>query len=533
MDNKKKTGSYYTPTRLANLVTDYCLVRLAGQADISIIEPSVGDGAFLSSISNSVHLPNFNSVNLTIVEKNEEEINKALQIPLNPNIQLQSFNEDYLEFHFRDNNRYSLYLGNPPYVKKTLLDEEHKNLAKLIHAEKLLSDKSINNIWTSFVVSGVSKLADNGMMALILPLELLQVKFTEEIRNLLKAEFQRMEIFTFNELQFQECKGQDTVLLIGYKQHENAGTFYTNISSLDDLENGNYVFNRNTAVSDSDKKWTHHLITPEEYEFLESIKSRLNLVSHHLNNKPGIVTAANKFFIVNRDTVEQFNLHNYIRPIVQKGFFVNGSISFNDNNFQNLVNGNKPAYLLDFNPMEDNQITEDISTYLAAGVEMDLPNGFKCKQRNKWYQVNNIAEIPAAFFFKRAHEYPKLIRNDANVLVTDSAYKIEMINGFELNNFIYSFYNSLTLAYAELEGRYYGGGVLELTPNEFRILPVPYTVCNNFAEYEIAFANKNSIQDVLTQNNYAILNGSLGLSVEEINRIELIRQQLINKRQRN
>jgi adenine-specific DNA-methyltransferase len=525
--DKKKSGSYYTPSRLANLVTDYCLSRLTGRNNISIIEPSVGDGAFVASISNSAYIENFETINLTIVEKNEIELNKALQIPLNPKINLQSYNTDYLDFHFEDINQYTLYLGNPPYVKKTLIDDVHKELVKSIHAEKLLSNKSINNIWTSFLISGLTKLADDGMMALILPLELLQVKFTEEIRNLLKIEFQRLEVFTFDELQFQECKGQDTVLLIGYKRHE------TSISSLDDLESGNYVFHRNAAVSDSDKKWTHHLITPAEHEFLESLKSRLNLVSHHLKNKPGVVTAANKFFIVNQETVEQFNLQNWIKPIVQKGFFVNGSVTFNNENFQNLVNDNKPAYLLDFNLLADENITAELNTYLAAGVEEDLPKGFKCKQRNKWYQIPNIAEVPEAFFFKRAHEYPKVIRNDANVLVTDSAYKIEMINGYELNNFIYSFYNSLTLVYAELEGRYYGGGVLELTPNEFRILPIPYVQCENFEEYKIAFENKNSIEDILNLNNFCILNTTLGLSADEIYRIEVIRRQLINKRQRN
>jgi adenine-specific DNA-methyltransferase len=146
--------------------------------------------------------------------------------------------------------------------------------------------------------------------------------------------------------------------------------------------------------------------------------------------------------------------------------------------------------------------------------------------------VPNIAKIPEAFFFKRAHEYPKLLRNDADVLVTDSAYKIEIKEGFELNNFVFSFYNSLTLAFAELEGRYYGGGVLELTPNELRVLPIPYTNCNNFEEYISEFKDKTSIKDILNKYNYQILNGTLGLTVQEIDKIENIRQKLINKRHR-
>ena len=95
-----------------------------------------------------------------------------------------------------------------------------------------------------------------------------------------------------------------------------------------------------------------------------------------------------------------------------------------------------------------------------------------------------------------------------------------------------AFYNSLTLAFAELEGRYYGGGVLELTPNELRVLPIPYTNCDNFEEYITEFKNKSSIRDILDHYNYQILNRTLGLTIVEIERIELIRQKLINKRHR-
>ncbi len=382
------------------------------------------------------------------------------------------------------------------------------------------------------MLSGISKLNERGILALILPLELLQVKFTDEIRTLLKDEFQRIEIFTFNDLQFKECKGQDTVLLIAYKEHINSGTYYTNISSLSDLEDNNYLFYQNTALSNSDKKWTHHFITPDEYDFLEILKNRLDNVSFYVNNKAGIVTAANDYFIVDDETVQNYNLQDYARPILQKGFFVNGSVSFNEGGFQNLVRENKPTYLLDFNGLNEKLLTEEIKEYLAIGIERDIHKRYKCKQRIHWYKVPNIAEIPQAFFFKRAHGYPKLLCNEANVLVTDSAYKIEIKNGYEINDFIFSFYNSLTLAFAELEGRYYGGGVLELTPNEFRVLPIPYVQVDDFDAFRTVFEGKRTIEDVLNEYNYRILNTALGLNQDQINKIELIRQKLVNKRQR-
>ena len=61
-----------------------------------------------------------------------------------------------------------------------------------IHLEQNLSNKRINNIWTAFLVSAISKLEDDGILAFVLPLELLQVKFTSEIRELLKQKKQKL-----------------------------------------------------------------------------------------------------------------------------------------------------------------------------------------------------------------------------------------------------------------------------------------------------------------------------------------------------
>jgi hypothetical protein len=57
-----------------------------------------------------------------------------------------------------------------------------------------------------------------------------------------------------------------------------------------------------------------------------------------------------------------------------------------------------------------------------------------------------------------------------------SSLKVNMKAKWDLNSFIFSFYNSLTLVFAETDGRYYGGGVLELTPREFKKLPIPYNL---------------------------------------------------------
>lgn len=528
---KKELGSYYTSQRLAAFIANYCMSRLDGDS-ISILEPSVGDGVFIEAVNASPYVNNFDAIQLEVVERENEELNKARQKNNDDLINLVAMNQDYLSFHKENQNTYSLIIGNPPYVKSSLLTEEQRALALEIHLEQNLSNKRINNIWTAFLVSAISKLEDDGILAFVLPLELLQVKFTFEIREFLKQTFARLEIFMFDELQFQECKGQDTVLLIAFKEHIEEGTFYTTVSTMDDLENHRFVLQQNITVSESDKKWTHHFLSPEEHNFLNRLKTQLNLISHYVENKAGIVTAANDYFIVKDEVVTKNRLRSYSKPIVQKGVFVNGSVTFEKEDFNKLVEEEMPAYLLDFNKVNPKKISKSLESYLAIGTDRELELRFKCRQREHWYQIPNISRQSEAFFFKRAHQYPKFLKNNAEVYVTDSAYMVESREGFHIENIIFSFYNSLTLAFAELEGRYYGGGVLELTPNEFRALPIPYVTVNDFNLFKNDFKEKNTIEEILAKYNGQILIDTLNLSSEETRDIELIRKKLVNKRQR-
>jgi adenine-specific DNA-methyltransferase len=169
---------------------------------------------------------------------------------------------------------------------------------------------------------------------------------------------------------------------------------------------------------------------------------------------------------------------------------------------------------------------------LRKGVNLGLPDGYKCSMRNHWYVIPNILPASDGFFFRRVHHYPKLLKNTAGILVTDTAYQVEMHEGFSIESLIYSFYNSLSLAFAELSGRYYGGGVLELTPSEFKSIPIPYQSINaeTFKEYRTIFETKSSIEDVLNLYDTQILNTSLGLSTEEIKKIQAILRKLVAKR---
>lgn len=76
---------------------------------------------------------------------------------------------------------------------------------------------------------------------------------------------------------------------------------------------------------------------------------------------------------------------------------------------------------------------------------------------------------------KRAHQYHRLLLNRAGAHTTDTIYRGRMrpLFGRWKESIVAAFHNSLTILSSEIEGRTYGGGVLELVPSELARIVVP------------------------------------------------------------
>lgn len=528
MIDKRRIGSFYTPKIISDFLVDYISEKMNGE-NLNILEPSSGDGIFVQSIYNHSILSK-KIKKVVAVEREEAELDKVKSITKSET--LKTVHSDFLDFQNKNKDKFDLVIGNPPYIKKNILADDQISHCESIHKLfPVLSENKIKNIWTAFLVRSIHFLNDNGILAFVLPSELLQVKFSAELRTLILNEFERVEIFTFNELLFKDCKGQDTVLLIGEKKSSNKGVFYSNIQKLIDLEERNFSLAQNVNIRES--KWTHHHLTTDEIELLEKVKKQLQTANHYCTSKAGIVTAANNYFIVDSKTVREYSLKRYVKEIIQKGSFVNGSVLLTRSEFEQLINESKPTFLISIDKETKFKKNEKINKYIERGLDLKINERYKTSLRNKWYEVPNIGETSQAFFFKRCNEYPKLIKNSANVLATDSAYLISMNENFDIDNLIFSFYNSLTLSFAELNGRYYGGGVLELTPNEFKNLPVPYLniETNEFETFVKNFKEKASIKEICKLNDAKILSSvDNQINNEIVNKIFEIREKLYLRR---
>lgn len=489
---------------------------------IKILEPSCGDGVFVDAIESSFRCERYR---LDAVEISIEALDSANRTE-RQNVSL--FNDDFL--FWQPANDYDLVIGNPPYIARKRLDQEQAKKCKEIHLSHGLDDREVSNIWTSFVVKSSAMLSDSGMLAFVLPTELLQVNYAKEIRKFLLEEYHRLEIISFKSLAFQDIE-QDTVILIAYKNTSmEKGLFFAEVSDIQQLRSQNLNFLGHHG--DHNAKWSSYILSEEDMLFIDTVASKFKRVSDYCKSVAGIVTAANSFFILPTNKVKTLKLSRYVKKIVQKGMLVNGAIEISQHMYDEISKSGKPCYLIDLNGIPESEFHEELVTYLDEGLHSGINERYKCKLRERWFDVPTIWRSEGVFF-KRGHLYPKLMVNNADVYVTDSAYRIKMNEEHDIESLTYSFYNSLTLLFSELNGRYYGGGVLELTPNEFKSLPIPFFKINKkeFNIFSEKFNNKKSIDEILRENNKKILS-NCELSDDEIDKIHNIYVKVKNRRLR-
>jgi len=223
----KLRGAYYTPLLLANSTVD-----LLNKKNIkSVLEPSCGDGVFLDSILKNSILKKTTSVTAVEIDKSEA---KKVQKQYASHSNVDVLNEDFFDFYKRSykNNRYDLIIGNPPYIRYQYLTKKQRELQSMILTTHGMKANKLVNSWVCFLVACVQMLSDNGCIAFVIPSEILQVAYAEDLRLFLSDQLTRITLITFEKLVFPEIE-QEVIVLIGEKGGEEKGIRIVEMKNLD------------------------------------------------------------------------------------------------------------------------------------------------------------------------------------------------------------------------------------------------------------------------------------------------------------
>jgi hypothetical protein len=136
---------------------------------------------------------------------------------------------------------------------------------------------------------------------------------------------------------------------------------------------------------------------------------------------------------------------------------------------------------------------------------------------------------PACFFFRQIYDFPRVVLNEAGATSTDTIHRFSCDGSAA--RVAANFYTHLTAASAEIEGRSYGGGVLELEPTEAEKLLVPAEL-NGAMPIEEAdrLVREGNLHAVLEYNDKAVLQGSVGLSKKDCSLLKRVWNKMRERR---
>jgi adenine-specific DNA methylase len=457
----KVRGGYYTPAPVARF-----LARWVREAGPRIVEPSCGDGRILrelAELSSQVHG----------VELVAREAAKSREFAP---VDAQNL------FTWLANTEAASWdgvAGNPPYIRFGNWTSDQRDPALELMRRQGLRPSRLTNAWVPFVVASTTLVREGGRVGLVLPAELLQVTYAAQLRDFLLSRFREITLVTFERLVFDGIL-QEVVLFCGVVGAGPAQIRTVNLTDADALAsmvqadlNVEHV-HPGPALLDETEKWTKYFLDPAAIRLLRTLKQSDTMIrlGSIADVDVGIVTGRNSFFTFTDAQAHELGLRPYCVALVSRSTQLSGLVYDTDCRASDVAAQHR-TWLLDA-PLDptDPALVAHIDAGEAAGVH----RGYKCSVRTPWWRTPSLW-IPDLFMLRQIHLTPRLTVNAAAATSTDTVHRVRLVPHLdpriEPTALAAVFHNSATFAFAEIMGRSYGGGILELEPREAEQLPIP------------------------------------------------------------
>lgn len=528
-DFDKMRGGYYTPPLITKYITRWAI----SNGTETVLEPSCGAGNFIYAISQRMD-------ELGISAK--EKLNKILGIELydgeaekarayGATIETSDF-FGYYKDNIRGKKTFDVVLGNPPFIRYQNFEEKYRNLAFELSEEIGIKLNRLTNIWIPFLILSTECLKENGKLGMVIPAELFQVDYAAATRKYLTEKFEHLTIITFKKLLFEGTQ-EEVVILLGEKKSNKKGIEVVELEDASELISKKIDLDATETkeLDHSTEKWVKYYLSTEELNLLRRLENdeRLCLTTDLFETNVGVVSGQNKFFVMDKKSVEERDLQSKVQPIVGRAEQLSG-ITFSDKDFEEVSNAGKKVYLFTPDNVDFAELSEAEKKYIQLGEKEDYHKGYKCRLRNRWYIVPQSWK-PNAFMLRQINRVPKIVVNYTSATNTDTLHKIRFLDGVNGNHVAAAFINSFTFAQCEITGRSYGGGVMTFEPGEVRKLRIPMT---NAEKLDIAYLDKcmreNKIEEALNYSDDILLKQGLGLSDLEVSMLKEIWIKLSSRR---
>jgi len=328
----KRLGQVYTPKWIVKQILNE--VNYNGKKILhqKIIEPSCGDGSFLTEIvriiieeSQKEKLNKFDIVNILEnnvygIEIDEEAYNKCI-IKLNnivknklsiEKINWKIYNDNTLLKYKEFENYFDYVVGNPPYIRIHNLDKETRNIIK----NNFVFNQGSLDMYLIFFEIGFKLLKNNGILGYITPNSFLRNSSYKKFRKFLKEKkaIKTLVDFKSNKI-FKNFSTYTAITIINFGKERDKFDYKELINNKIVKVNEIYFNELN------DKNWSFG--NKEDMEFLNNLyKNAKNKIDDFFEVQYGFATLRDKIFISEikneKDKLVLFNNYWIEKDILKK-----------------------------------------------------------------------------------------------------------------------------------------------------------------------------------------------------------------------
>lgn len=286
---------------------------------------------------------------------------------------------------------------------------------------------------------------------------------------------------------------------------------------------------RRKTVQHDCEKWLKYFLSPSEIAFMRALRADAGVacLAEHAHIDIGVVTGDNSFFVLTQAEAESLGIEEYTVPLIGRSQQLEGAVVSADD-WGRLASQGSKVLLFHANGEQGRGLSRAARAYIASGEARGANKGYKCSIRSLWYSVPAIWS-PDCLLFRQIHDFPRVVLNLVKAVSTDTIHRMRCKT--EPERLVPNLYTHLTAASAEIEGRSYGGGVLELEPTEAERLLVPSQLHPAMPVWEIdRLVRAGKLDVVLRENDRLVLMAGLGLSRSDCQKLRRIWRKMRDRR---
>ena len=318
-----------------------------------------------------------------------------------------------------------------------------------------LRPSRLTNAWLPFVTVATRALKQGGRLAMVLPAELLQVKYAGELRRYLASKYSELTVVTFRKLLFPQVQ-QETVLLMGVRQDSaSAQVSLHELDGMEDLESFRPA--KGVGVKDTldhaHEKWTQYYLSPRELGLIRDVANSgvFPTLGSLAEVDVGIVTGRNEFFVLTESEARNRGVMEWSVPLVSKSAQVKGLVLRREQ-WRDMAAGGGKCLLIQLGSNGRESLPSAALAYIEYGEGKGFHRQYKCRIRMpNWWDVPSVWS-PDAFMLRQIYDGPRIIHNPSNVVCTDTIHRVRATGRMNSSQLAAASMNSLTYAFSEIRG---------------------------------------------------------------------------------